>query len=136
MKNEFKDLVSSVLGDFLSRYAFRFVESHGDTSGNSVDIVFESRQCKLRFYDSRRSGEVNCLVGRTDASNENDWTDKSSGWYYLRGLLELGKGLSLEELQKLVGPPVIDRRAQLVQLKGLLDGGFEKALLKLQEKAA
>ena len=79
---------------------------------------------------------MNCLVGRTDASNENDWTDKSSGWYYLRGLLELGKGLSLEELQKLVGPPVIDRRAQLVQLKGLLDGGFEKALLKLQEKAA
>ena len=136
MKNEFEDIVSSVLGDFLSRHAFRFVESHGNTSGNSVDIVFESDQCKLRFYDSRRAGEVNCLVGRTDASNESDWTDKSSGWYYLRGLLELGKGLSLEELQKLVGPPVSDRRAQLVQLKGLLDGGFEKALLKLQEKVA
>jgi hypothetical protein len=79
---------------------------------------------------------VNCLVGRLDASNESDWTDKRSGWYYLRGLLEIGKGLSLEELQKLVGPPVTDRREQLVQLRDLLDSGFEKALLKLQEKAA
>ena len=136
MKNEFKDLVSSVLGDFLSKHAFRFAESHSDVSSNLVDIVFESDQSKLRFYDSRRAGEVNCLVGRVDASNESDWTDKRSGWYYLRGLLEIGKGLSLEELQKLVGPPVTDRREQLVQLRDLLDSGFEKALLKLQEKAA
>jgi hypothetical protein len=135
MKSEFKDLVSSVLGDFLSKHAFRFAEYRSNTGGDFVNLVFESDQCKLRFYDSRRAGEVNCLVGRLDASNESDWTDKRSGWYYLRGLLEIGKGLSLEELQKLVGPPVTDRREQLVQLRALLDSGFENALLKLQEKA-
>jgi hypothetical protein len=136
MKSEFNELVSSVLGNFLSKHAFRFAGFRGDNGGDLVDVVFESDQCKLRFYDSRRGGEVNCLVGRLDASNEGDWTDKRNGWYYLRGLLEIGKGLPLEELQKLVGPPVTDRREQLVQLRDLLDSGFEKALLKLQEKDA
>jgi hypothetical protein len=134
MKDEFENLVSSVLGGFLSEHAFRLVVSRVDVSGNNANIVFESDQCKLRFYDSRRAGEVNCLVGKTDASNDSDWTDKESGWYYLRGLLEIGKGLSLQELQKLVGPPVTDRREQLVQLRDLLSGGYEKVLGKLREK--
>jgi hypothetical protein len=135
MKNEFQNLVSSVLGDFLSEHAFRIVESRTDASGSNSDIVFESDQCKLRFYDSRRAGEINCLVGKTDASNDSNWTDKMSGWYYLRGLLEIGKGLSLEELQKLVDPPVTDRREQVVQLRDLLIGGYEKMLGKLREKS-
>jgi len=134
MEEQFAELVSSVLGDFLSRHAFHLVGSHNDGSGDTADIVFKSDQCKLRFYDSRRGGEVNCLVGQIDALNESDWTAKSNGWYCLRGLLEIGKGLSLDESQKLVGLPIADRREQLAQLRDLLNSGFEKALRKLREK--
>jgi len=133
MSDEFKALIPSLLGHFLSRHAFHAVRSSVDNAGNTVDVVFESNQCKLRFYDSKRGGEVNCLLGRIDADNESSCTDKGSGWYYLRELLEIGKGISLEEVQKQVGPPVSGRREQLLQLRELLEGGFEKALGKLSE---
>lgn len=134
MDDEFKDLFYSVLGDFLAKNAFRFSQSRSDLGGNFMEVIFESDQCKLRFYDSRRDGEINCLVGRTNALNESAWTDKRSGWYYLRELLEAGKGLSLEELLKLVGSPMIDRREQLVQLRDLLTSGLGKVLLQLPRR--
>lgn len=76
-------------------------------------------------------------MGRADASDAAAAMSnkRRNGWFYIRALLEIGKGLSLEELQKMVGPPV-GREEQLLQLRQLLDSGFEKALAKLHRETA
>lgn len=130
----FESTVSTVLGEFLSHHGFRLVASSEDNGNGESNVVFESSECKLRFYDSLRNGETNCLIGKTDAPNDADWSDKqSTAWYYVRQLLEIGKGLSLKEIQKLTGPPVSGRKKQLIQIRDLLKSGFDKALKKLRE---
>lgn len=135
MYDNFDSLISEVLGDFLAEHGFESVSSQATQDGSFFDVIYESTECKLRLYDSRRGGEINCLMGAVNAPNDGDWTTRENrSWFYIRDLLEIGKGLSLEELQKLAGPPVSGRKEQLIQLRDLLVSGLDKALRNLRTR--
>lgn len=133
MKETLEDLVNFVLGDFLKARGFRLVDREGDKNGNVTDLVYASSRCKLRFYDSPRDGEINCLIGGLNASNkEARGIGKMKSWFYILDLLEIGKGMSLKEIQAMLGPPTFDPREQLLEIFKLLDDNLEAACAKLQ----
>lgn len=137
MYRDLESLISEVLGSFLAEHEFVLASIQKAPGGGAIDVVYESADCKLRFYDSRRGGEINCLIGSVTAPNDGDWTAKENrSWFYLRDLLDVGRGLSLEELQKLMGPPIAERREQLVQIRDLLVAGFCNAQKSLRTRVA
>lgn len=132
MREQLEDLVISVLGNFLKSHRFRLVDRSSDKTGSVTDFVYSSNRCKLRFYDSPRDGEINCLIGALDANDkETRGIGKMKSWFYIRDLLEIGKGMSLKEIQALVGPPTFDPREQLFEISKLLNENLEAACAKL-----
>ena len=133
MRETLENLVTSVVGNFLLTHGFRLVSRNCDEKGNTTDLVYASSRCKLRFYDSPRNGEINCLIGGLDADdNEPRDRGKMTSWFYIRILLGIGKGMSLKEIQAMVGPPTFDPRAQLLKILELLKENMEAACAKLQ----
>ncbi len=93
MTTDFESDVSQLLKDFVSHRGF----SHNETiaSGKQEVVIYDSKACKIAFYKSPNDGEVNCKIGKANASNDDIGGD---GWFFLNSLISGDEELSIEEL--------------------------------------
>ncbi|MDH5228449.1 MAG: hypothetical protein OEZ58_09190 [Gammaproteobacteria bacterium] len=126
MTIDFQRKVRRALEDFFSAKGFKLDETLDLDGGNKSLVFYSSPLCKLCFYQSERDGEVNCLIGTIEASNEE--LDNAE-WSYLNSLISDGEQLSIEELLAGVPDTPMSDEEQLSEIAIKLKQNFD-ALVK------
>ena len=97
MPSEFSADVQSIVGPLLADLGFTLdeIDDGPDEGGRQQHVVYyRSSDCKIQIYDSRREGEVNCMIAPQNASNAFGLRAKK--WHVLTRFAEL-PNLSLTE---------------------------------------
>ncbi|WP_328358626.1 hypothetical protein OG976_04830 [Mycobacterium sp. NBC_00419] len=84
MASEFAEGVEAIVGPVLTDLGFTLdeIDDGPDKGGRPRQIVYyRSRDCKIQVYNSRREGEVNCMIAPLDAANEFGLNAKE--WHFL-----------------------------------------------------
>lgn len=131
MHDDLERLVEGVLGHFFMSHGFVPSSSLNRRNGLISEVVYVSSECKVKLYDSQVDGEINCLLATVSTPDGADWARLDRA-FYLRDLLEVGKGLPLEELMQVVASPARGRQEQLIQIRNLLLQGYKNALANLR----
>lgn len=86
MTEEFLQDIRLVVGPVLTRLGFeldRFDDSVDEGGLLSSVAFFRSTDRKLQIYNSRRSGEINCMIALLDAPDVYGLFDRTGAWQYL-----------------------------------------------------
>lgn len=101
MASEFAEAVEAIVGPLLADLGFALdeIDDSPDEGGRPQHVVYyRSHDCKIQVYDSRREGEVNCMIAPVSAPNGFGLRTKK--WHGFTRFTEL-PDLSLEQLADL-----------------------------------
>lgn len=102
MTQEFLTAVRSIVEPLLAELGFQMNEFMGDIGPSDKKgsaVFFRSEECKIQVYDSRRNGDINCMIAPRGAPNVFGPYDRSGVWQNI-GALALRGGVPREELMK------------------------------------
>lgn len=122
----FDSEVLAVLGPFLERNGF-VIDAVQQGEQNELAVVyFRSPECKLQVYSSPRHGEVNCMIGTSDAPTEFGLSENSEGWHFIR---ELSGRRTEQSIDDWLSKPIDFKTVaeQLEEVRELLESDFEAA---------
>lgn len=100
MTQEFLMAVRSIVEPLLTELGFQLDEYVGDIGASDKKgsaVIFRSEDCKIQVYDSRRNGDINCMIAPLAATNTFGPYDSSGVWQYI-ALFAIKAGVSNEEL--------------------------------------
>lgn len=103
MASEFAEVVEAIVGPLLADLGFTLDEIDGgpDEGGRPREIVYyRSRDCKIQIYDSRREGEVNCMIAPANVLNEFGLNVKK--WHFLDRFTERGSPPTVESVRSAI----------------------------------
>lgn len=92
---DFSAEVEAILGPLLGNLGFTLdeVDDSPDEGGRERHIVYyRSSDCKIQVFDSRREGDVNCMIAPANVPNQ--FGLEAEKWQFLTRFAEL-PGLSL-----------------------------------------
>lgn len=84
MMSDFASDVETTIGPLVKKLGFVVdeIDDGPDEGGIARHIVFyRSNDCKLQVFDSRREGEINCMIAPLEAPNKFGLTTKR--WHYI-----------------------------------------------------
>lgn len=128
----FEIATKKILGGILSLKKFYFEEYREFEGGRKVAVFYKSPLCKLAIYQSQLDGEVNCMIGSTDANNKN--MDSDTEWFFLSALWHRSKDLSIEELLARVPSVPKSRDEQLCDIASDLMQNFDELVENLSKQ--
>jgi|GEM_PF-2520745 len=102
MTQEFLMAVRSIVEPLLTELGFQLDEYMGDIGASDKKgsaVFFRSEDCKIQVYDSRRNGDINCMMAPLAATNIFGPYDRSGAWENI-AMLTVGAGIPREELMK------------------------------------
>jgi hypothetical protein len=102
MTQQFLTGVQSIVEPVLTELGFQFEEYVDDIDEGgpkAAAVFYRSDDCKIQVYDSRRGGEINCMIAPIDATNTLGLYDRSAKWQYLVSFA-LRQGVAAEEIMK------------------------------------
>lgn len=101
MTQEFLAEVRSIVEPLLTELGFQLDEYMGDVAYDkeASAVFFRSNDCKIQVYDSRRNGEINCMIAALDAANTFGPYDRKGEWQYLPRFAIM-QGVPLDEIKE------------------------------------
>lgn len=100
MTEEFLIAVRSIVEPRLADLGFRLEEYMSDVGPNDKEgsaVFFRSNDCRIQIYDSRRNGDINCMIAPLSADNIFGPYDRSGMWQYIV-MYAVKKGVPREEI--------------------------------------
>ncbi|OBK15453.1 hypothetical protein [Mycobacterium asiaticum] len=117
MTEEFLTDVQTIIGPVLAGFGFELAAFQDDIDEDGVAgsvAFYRSPDCQLQIYNSKRAGEINCMIALVGAAQVYGLFDRTGEWQYLARFADRAE---LAELIRSEGTGFPTEREELERIK-------------------
>ncbi len=126
----FRQDVENIMHGFFAVHGFVFETGEREERAFLTSIIYKSPKGRLKIYDDRRNGEVNCQIQVIKNFGENN-TPQYSEWEIIWGICGEYEGKTIEELIAMIPDDFPSMEESLERIKNELEKNISKIWNKL-----